>query len=1105
MHLRRMPTSAEHDEDPGMPTHKARHSLVTNASGLAESTITFGSIMSNDGFARLSQFPSVPPMDSLSPVEEGSILDSPIRSEASLGSLGLPMTSRRTLPTPPVAESSTSPLDIRGLGRQPPTRVRSPPQDTPLEFPYFPPSATTSPSVPGLAHSPTTVASYPSPHDWHDGSSSIASDPYGTAALPTSFITSLLSSSTNGDTGSFAPSAFFNKKGGAYEPSVISNALTTVTTDSTITYPPPKLYPPPLPGSPRSRPPVPPLPSNPIEPITMPPSSFSIEGRQTPDTLRTNESEGASTMRHQGSAISQTVGGMRAMSTTPSLQSLNSSAPLMHQTFSHVQVDPILEEDEFRPPSGPSTPAKSRSSRGHRASTAYSSKSTKSYMSSLVARLSHSSGSGERKSIKQSAVSWFRGKPLPPVPPLPNVPIQQIRKAEEQLALPELAGRAQALSAMLDKGQRPYDSDGILNQQHQYDSRYKEYFSATGVDVRTGPSTGDVYNSSVNPNMMRSARDRRGRSEDFTTRNIPPQPESPTRPGRKFRWSALSKRQRIWLIVACVALIVIITVAAAVGATEGQKHHAQTCPTNLGGVLCNLDATCVCATQGSSQCKQLAQSIATLIPVMNTAFTTSYSADFVSDAIWQVQGISTESSCVNQVSLIDVAPALDSTTSPNRTQWTQAALLWNLVRSESISANQQMLDFVQNADWKSLSSSDGPTDDTSLKFALTVTGYNFDFAAQIVTVPTSTFVDKGQPSNGQLGRVNDIAHGALDRMYSFAIASSTQQQSALQQYWTSELQKPASSLQSFVDTITGSPVLLPFDSSTKFGSTSLVPLISKPSTPVPFPPPLACYPSLTAPQLQLVNNLESTIFGLTTAPGASAFDTSCFPNRPVYGVLDVLELRLPFSDARDGVAKQAIVLTRDTISRVVVYSGEVASALPGSGSSGSLSTDPRDYGVLKNMNHVILKYLRSLDHSTASALVDFVLNPQAVPPTPSSSIYSALSNLPLLEVAVFGTIDPADVNFVASSLSDSQGGLYFGTQSSSVVRNWTIEALQKHVTWTENATAPLVVQDSSNSNPSFNEIWAAAVASIQTGSDTNATLARILKSFNDTELLHPQS
>lgn len=386
---------------------------------------------------------------------------------------------------------------------------------------------------------------------------------------------------------------------------MISNAFTTVTTDSTITYPPPKLYPPPLPGSPRSHPPVPSLPSNAIDPLSMPPSSFSMEGRQTPDTLHTSESEVASTVRHQGSAISQTLGGMRAMSTTPSLQTLNSSTPLMQQTFSQAQVDPILEEDEFRPPSGHTTPSKSRSSRGRRASTTYSTKSAKSYMSSLVARLSHSSGSGDKRSIKQSAVSWFRGKPLPPVPPLPNVPIQQIRRAEDQLALPELAGRAQILSAMLDKGQRPYDSDDILNQQQQFDSRYKEQFSATGIDVRTGPSLGDVYNSSVNPNVNRTARDRRGRSEDFTSRL--PQPDSPTRPARRAAWSKLSKKQRIWVILAFVALIIIITVAVAVGVTQGHKSHAHTCPANLGGASCNLgtlsrsSSSCHCTYSNTSR------------------------------------------------------------------------------------------------------------------------------------------------------------------------------------------------------------------------------------------------------------------------------------------------------------------------------------------------------------------------------------------------------------------------------------------------------------------------------------------------------------------------
>ena len=126
-------------------------------------------------------------------------MDSPRRSELSLGSLGIPSAGRRVLPTPPEAGPSSLKAEEHNTRSYP--RTYSIPTDVPLDPHYsFSPTAT-SPSVPGLVHSPTTATSHPSPHDWHDGSSSITNDPYGTAALPTSFITSLLSSTSNSDGG----------------------------------------------------------------------------------------------------------------------------------------------------------------------------------------------------------------------------------------------------------------------------------------------------------------------------------------------------------------------------------------------------------------------------------------------------------------------------------------------------------------------------------------------------------------------------------------------------------------------------------------------------------------------------------------------------------------------------------------------------------------------------------------------------------------------------------------------------------------------------------------------------------------------------------------
>lgn len=154
---------------------------------------------------------------------------------------------------------------------------------------------------------------------------------------------------------------------------------------------------------------------------------------------------------------------------------------------------------------------------------------------------------------------------------------------------------------------------------------------------------------------------------------------------------------------------------------------------------------------------------------MNAVFGSNYSADDVYTAVWEVQGIPSGDTCANQVSLIDVAPALDSSSSPNRTQWAQAALLWDIVRSENLTANGDMRDFIQRANWHSLPAADGPTSSSASQFTFHNSGYDFNFAAQSVTAPPATFVDVGQPSADQSSRVNSAAHSALDRMYTYAL------------------------------------------------------------------------------------------------------------------------------------------------------------------------------------------------------------------------------------------------------------------------------------------------------------------------------------------------
>lgn len=118
------------------------------------------------------------------------------------------------------------------------------------------------------------------------------------------------------------------------------------------------------------------------------------------------------------------------------------------------------------------------------------------------------------------------------------------------------------------------------------------------------------------------------------------------------------------------------------------------------------DATCVCTSTTAGQCNQLAQSLVDLVPSLNTLFNATFTPATPSTAIWKVQGTSS-GNCAAQADLVDVSPALNSATSPNRTTWAQAALLWNVVMTEDLDGASGLQDFVLNAGWTSLSPPDG--------------------------------------------------------------------------------------------------------------------------------------------------------------------------------------------------------------------------------------------------------------------------------------------------------------------------------------------------------------------------------------------------------------
>ncbi|KAF7310988.1 hypothetical protein HMN09_00642100 [Mycena chlorophos] len=615
------------------------------------------------------------------------------------------------------------------------------------------------------------------------------------------------------------------------------------------------------------------------------------------------------------------------------------------------------------------------------------------------------------RSIRQ-AFTW-RKKPLPPIPKIPQFTSlaqeAEYKQKDDTAPLSQLLLRSDALRTALDSGQHPHSSfvsksPMLLSE----DEQSPAFRRATPSGV---PSA--YWNQSqANP--------------------------PPSEPLRRV---ALAKKRRLWIIMIVFGIVALAAIGAGIGVTvhnKDDKATTSTCSGNLAGAACDLDATCVCTSPVANRCDGLAQNLVTLTPTMNKLLGTNYTTHDVYLWIWTVQGTITTSTCASQAVLVDVGAVSSLTNFPNRTLWAQSALLWDL---QSLN-NTALRHFILDAPWDLLTV-DGPVHESNASlFSTTASGYNFDFAAQTLSVPSVSFASDGAPTSAQAAEVSNTA--PLD-------PSSTQYAGLLQAYWVTNLQRTSSTLSTFMKLLASAPIMVPFNVETS----SVRALMTSSST---FPVPIACYPNLTTTQVQQINTIE-TVFGLDPINStASTFQSSCFPGRPTYGILD------------------AVALHSDVGSRAVVYSGEVLSALPGTSNASVVpSTDPATYGTLNHLNHVVLDYLSGMPILTANAVVEFVLSNSTTPPDSSSLLYT--TTVPLLEVAVFGTIAKTDYDFVSSGFADSSGALVFGTSDGSALRDWQEGIL----IWTEFSNSSEIVHDTESSSV-FNQTWEAAADALASGS-----------------------
>lgn len=375
--------------EPATPTtatyrHRPALSLTTNASGIADSTISYGTV--DALHSQLGHFPPPPSEVPTPTTPKFHTFLTPIA----------PLNLLQRNPHPDVPSESSQ---------------RQSPQHPPI---HYPPEEQIPPTVapPQLRRKSSfktyatsgTVGSL-SPFDWHDGSSSIDVYPHDDRMLPTSFITSLMSSSENGSLRSNpAPMPVPQSSAQLFSG---GNDLDAASSISDATYPPHN-YPPLSPPN-----------------GTIPQSAAYLE----------------SSNRSKTSSV-----GVLTSETGHDGPSVRSHTPLMNLTdrYEPIEGDTIGELQARGE-------ASKRSSQARRQSLV-STRTTRSHVSSLFSKLSR-------------AVSRKRKvKPLPPVPTIPGeLRNSDYQKFEDSMPLPQLANRADVLSKMLARGHRPHSDHSPSN------------------------------------------------------------------------------------------------------------------------------------------------------------------------------------------------------------------------------------------------------------------------------------------------------------------------------------------------------------------------------------------------------------------------------------------------------------------------------------------------------------------------------------------------------------------------------------------------------------------------------------------------------------------
>ncbi|GAA5847739.1 hypothetical protein JCM9279_005012 [Rhodotorula babjevae] len=530
------------------------------------------------------------------------------------------------------------------------------------------------------------------------------------------------------------------------------------------------------------------------------------------------------------------------------------------------------------------------------------------------------------------------------------------------------------------------------------------------------------------------------------------------------------------------------------------------CSAGWGGTSCHLNATCV-GGGGGALVAQGVLDVAEKASAMWEPKIDTAQLGALLQTYFVPPSTSSSSSCQAQLALLAL-PNLPSSTFPSRLAWAESALVHTLALTESNSTLSRLRTIASALSFAPFG--DAPASKPNSNYQVIAGGWTWDFSV-LQRSATGSWASVVKPSSDSTVRLAaaPAALAALDRLAPVAAAASAQRTKALEHYWATALGRSGDELQAFREAVRRAEVVVPLDATANVGGGQGMMDLAQhaQSGAASFPQAVGCWGGLSETAAERVRALEVDVFGLSAVSSSQALDSSCL-DRPLYGILNLLNLRLPFpsSDKRSSLPQQSLVLKASAIADgVTVHAGELLAAGPlaAARTSPSLPATPERFGLLSRLDHVLLDLLSALPTATADNLIDYVLSSPSTPPSPSTYPSLLDNSLPLIEIQLWGGLQYDDIHFARSSLvaatspssSSSAPALFFGSSTGDAWRSWALSNTQHaslpRVEWVVAAESEQVVVDQGRGGTAFEGVWAqAASGSLKTSGAVCAALQK---------------